>query len=148
MNGLIKIDVAAALFGNRKSVSQLFEMAEGGSLTEKALLWVFDLSNGEVRRDLRFWAPEIEARVSADASKHNKYCGWELDWVIAKIVPVTINEYRAGQVDLMFQIRPRTRIDFGEELNGNKRNGANTYQRENLVKFLTTRWLGQRVAAK
>jgi hypothetical protein len=143
---LVKIDVAAADLD--KSVKALFEMADGGTLIERALQWVFDFSNGDAcrigqhRRDLRFWRPEILARASKDVSLHNKYRGWQLDWVLARILPPKRLNFHAGEVDQLFQLRPRTRIDFGEELNGKIAGGRNFYTRDVLVKFLTGRWIG------
>lgn len=144
---LVKIDVAAHI--TRKPVRVLFEMADGASLLDTALIWVFDLSNdlesqnsrgGAHRRELRFWEPELQARASADVSKHRKYCGWELDWVIAKILPEKRMTFHAGEVDQLFQIRPRTRIDFAE-LNGDMKAGRNFYPRADLAEFLKRRWI-------
>jgi len=138
---LVKIDVAAADLG--KSVNTLFEMAEGGTLIERGLLWVFDFSNGDTdRRDLRFWRPEILVCANKDVALHTKFRGWELDWVLARILPVKRTNFHAGEVNQLFQLRPRTRIDFGEELNGKMKGGCNFYSRAVLVKFLTARWLG------
>lgn len=145
---LVKIDVAAAESG--WSVKELFTLAEGSTLTEKGLAWVFDMANdlaaanskgGSHRRDLRFWLPEIQARTSKDTSIQSKYNFWQLSWVLNKILPEKREHFHAGEVDALFQIRPRTRIDFNE-LNGGIQGGRNFYSREALVKFLTTRWLG------
>jgi hypothetical protein len=144
VNGLIKIDVAAHLLN--KPVATLFDMAEGASLTERALRWVFDLSSGEIRRDLRFWTDEVNARASADASKHLKHCGWELDWVLAKLLPETRQNFHAGEVDQLLQIRPRTRIDLLESAGVVA--GRNFYDRAMLVKFLTSRWIGTAIEQK
>src|ERR1019366_4865842 len=138
---LVKIDVAAADMD--KSVKMLFELAEGGTLIEHGLQWVFDLSNGATeRRDLRFGRPELLVRASDDAALHNKYRGWQLEWVLARILPVRRINFHAGEVDRLFQLRPRTRIDFGAELNGEMKGGRNFYARPVLVEFLNNRWLG------
>jgi hypothetical protein len=138
---LVKIDVAHHITG--MSVRQLFEMADGGTLLHKALLWVFDFSNGEQeqRRELRFWRPELEARAEEDPRRHHKFAGYELDWVLNRILPPKIENFQAGLVDDLFQIRPRTRIDFGAELNGEMTRGRNFYAREVLVAFLAGRHL-------
>jgi hypothetical protein len=145
-SALVKIDVAAHI--TRKPVPVLFAMADGGDLVDRALLWVFDLSNGEqgARRELRFWEPELQTRANPDPTKHNKYCGWELDWVIKKVLPEKRAAFHAGEVDYLFQIRPRTRIDF-TELNGEMKQGRNFYSRQVLADFLTRRWLHSRPTA-
>ena len=159
---LVKIDVAAARLG--WSAAKLFDLADGGAVTasnlfEKGFVWVFDLANdlasqngrcGSHRRDLRFWWPEIEARASDDTSKHGKFSSYEIEWVINKILPVKRQNFHAGEVDQMFQIRPRTRIDLHAELfplsaAAGERAGVrcpNFYPRAALVNFLQRRWLG------
>lgn len=146
---LVKIDVAAAQLG--WSVGKLFDLVDGGTLLEKGFGFVFDLSNdlsskngprGSHRRDLRWWFPEVLARASRDTSRHGKYTFWEIGWVLNQIVPEKRATFHAGEVDQLFQIRARTRIDFGAELNGMPgRGSANFYPREVLVAFLTRRWL-------
>lgn len=136
---LVKIDVAADLIG--RPVPQIFDLVDGGSLLEKGLAWVFNLANdikGD-RRDLRLWRPELEARRDGDSSKYSLY---RIDWVIARILPETRDRLHAGEVDQLFQIRPRTRIDFGPELNGVMLNGRNFYSRIVVAEFLKHRWLG------
>jgi hypothetical protein len=144
---LVKIDVAAADLN--KSVKSLFDMADGGTLMERGLQWVFDFSNGNTdRRDLRFWRPEVLVRASKDVALHNKYNGWQLDYVLARILPVRRINFHAGEVDRLFQLRPRTRIDFGAELNGEMKGGRNFYARPVLEQFLRARWLGVEVKAE
>ncbi len=138
---LVKIDVAAATLGWH--VGKLFDLADGGTLLDKPFMWVFNLANnaeGE-RRDLRWWLPEVMARASADPSKHDKYCGWELDWVLAQVLPPRIKNFQAGAVDQLFQIRPRTRIDLHHELAGVKGSSGHSYERAALAAFLSRRWL-------
>ncbi len=141
---LVKIDVAAADLG--RSVTQIFELVDGGTLLETGLVWVFNLANdaSTTRRDLRFWREELLARAAqrAGGSHPGKYGHWELDWVIARILPVKRTQFHAGEVDQLFQIRPRTRIDFGAELNGEMKDGRNFYARPVLAEFLKRRWLG------
>lgn len=139
---LVKIDVAAASLG--WSAAKLFDLVDGGTLLEKGFAWVFNLANDPTgdRRDLRFWFPEVQARANADTSGHGKFSNYEIDWVIAKVLPEKRQHFQAGEVDQLFQIRPRTRIDLHVELNGNLWNGAHTYRRDNLAAFLRRRWLG------
>jgi hypothetical protein len=140
---LVKIDVVAATLG--VGVRRIEALVDGDDVFERGLLWVFDLANDRsaaTRRELRFWWRESQQRLVADVSKQHKYANWELDWVIAQILPVRRKFFQAGEVDQLFQIRHNTRIEFGRELNGNLQNGANTYERANLATFLARRWLG------
>jgi hypothetical protein len=140
---LVKIDVACADL--QVGVRVIERMVDGGDLVTRGLVWVFDLANDHYsssRRELRFWRTELLARASKDSTKQHKYGNWELDWVIAQILPTRRKTFQAGEVDQLFQIRHNTRLAFGAELNGNLRNGANTYDRENLASFLRRRWLG------
>jgi len=141
---LVKVDVAAADLG--WPARKVFAAADGGDLVTRGLAWVFDFSNGaeHARRELRFWRPELLAHAKFDYPFRN----WELDWVIAKILPRTRTNFHAGEVDQLFQIRHNTRLELDAELNGDKRNGANTYSRTNLAAFLTRRWLGTLAAQK
>ena len=140
---LVKIDVAAADL--QLGIRRVEAMVDGGDLVTRGLVWVFDLANDHIagsRRELRFWRAELLARASKDSTKQFKYSNWELDWVVAQVLPTRRKTFQAGEVDQLFQIRHNTRLAFGAELNGNKLNGANTYQRENLAAFLRRRWLG------
>lgn len=128
-----------------QSISTLFDRADGASLTESALMWVFDFSNGAgQRRDLRFWLPEIQAKAGLlQGCGENEFERYELATVIARILPKSRANFHAGEVDQLFQIRPRTRIDF-TELNGAMKSGRNFYSRLALANFLRNRWLGLR----
>lgn len=137
---LVKIDVAAAALG--WSAAKLFDLVEGGSLLEPGFEWVFNLANdvhGE-RRDLRWWWQEIEERrAEREEGKSKRY---ELREVIDQILPVKRTNFHAGEVDQMFQIRPRTRIDLHDELSVSQRDGHNFYSRYSLAAFLRRRWVG------
>ena len=139
---LVKIDVAAADLG--KSVAMIFDLVEGSYLLEPGLVWVFNLANNAAgaRRDLRFWRPELTARAQGAGQSPTAYGRYEIDWVIARILPEKRSQFHAGEVDQLFQIRPRTRIDFGAELNGELKEGRNFYARPVLAQFLKRRWLG------
>ena len=142
---LVKIDVAAAHLG--WSAAKLFDLVDGGTLLEKGFAWVFNLANdahGE-RRDLRFWWPEIEARAKVRAGlsgSSGKLASYEIEWVIARILPEKRVNFHAGELDQIFQIRPRTRIDLHAELCGTLNGGRNFYPRPALAAFLQRRWLG------
>ena len=138
---LVKIDVAAAHLG--WSASKLFDLVDGGTLIDTGFVWVFNLANdlsGE-RRDLRWWWPEVEAR----AVGNTKFYGYQIDWVIKRILPEKRVNFHADEVDQLFQIRPRTRIDLHAELSGTQSaapGGRHFYARTDLADFLKRRWLG------
>ena len=135
---LVKIDVAAADLG--RSAARVYELADGGVKRDKGLLWVFNLANDlNARcRDLRFWRPELIARVQMD----DRYDRWEIGQVIANILPETREKFHAGEVDALLQIRPNSRIAYGAELKGEKSAGRNSYSHAALAEFLQRRWLG------
>jgi hypothetical protein len=141
---LVKIDVAAARLG--WSAAKLFDLVDGGTLIERGFVWVWNLANDPtgIKRDLRFWWPEIDMRASLDTSKHRRFTNYELEWVINKILPASRTNFHAGEVDELFQIRPRTRIDLHDEICGTKLSGRNSYTRDILAAFLERRWLHQR----
>lgn len=136
---LVKIDVAAFDLG--KPASQIINLVDGGSLSEVGLLWVFNLArnrNGS-RRELRFWRPELAARATGRAAQFHSQ---DIRQTIAQILPGDRQRFNAGDVDALFQIRPRTRLDFGAELPGHLDAGRNTYARRDLESFLIRRWIG------
>lgn len=139
-SALVKIDVAAADLG--KSAQQVFDLVDGASLSEAGLLWVFNVARNPAgcRRELRFWRPELQARVAGQAAKYHRQT---IQWVLSEILPGTRQTFNAGDVDRMFQIRPRTRLDFGRELPGRRVAGRNVYPRQPLELFLNRRWLGR-----
>jgi len=136
---LIKIDAAAAVLG--KSAPQIFDLLEGGSLSEAGLLWVFNLAHNRAgtRRDLRLWLPELKACV---AGQPRQYHSQDIRQTLAQILPGNRQRFNAGDVDCLFQIRPRTRLDFGTELPGYRVAGRTIYARSALESFLIRRWLG------
>jgi hypothetical protein len=136
---LVKIDVAAAALG--WGADKLFDLVDGGSLLERGFAWVFNLANDAEggRRDLRFWFPEIQARAKGNDRQYSFY---EIEWVIVRILPEKRVNFHAGEVDQMFQIRPRTRIDLHDEICGRLDGGRNFYSRKALAEFLRRRWLG------
>lgn len=146
---LVKIDVAAACLG--KSATHLFGLAEGGFLGEPGLEWVFNLANDPEakRRDLRFWLPELQTRTNQPSNHPTIQPSiLDLEAVVAQILPLKRQNFHAGEVDQLLQIRPRTRIDFGEELGGTKQAGRNFYERDMLAAFLRRRWLGAQIVIK
>jgi hypothetical protein len=136
---IVKIDVAAADLGI--SVRRIELLVDGGLSHEIGFQWVFNLANDLSARcrDLRFWRNELLARVQGDAEKYGR---WKIGQVIANILPESRENFPAGTVDELFQIRPPTRIAFGAELNGKKQAGRNSYSRPMLAAFLKRRWLG------
>jgi len=137
---LVKLDVAAARLG--WSAVKLLSLADEGTLLEPGFIWVWNLANnlqGD-RRDLRFWWDEVVARdEGGDVGEGHDL---SLDQVIEKILPIRRTTFHAGEVDSMFQIRHRTRLDYGLELNGGLVKGRTLYPRETLAAFLRRRWLG------
>jgi len=135
---LLKIDVATVITG--QSINVLYERAEGTGDLESALVWVFDFSRGASRRDvirahrrdLRFWHSEL---TGADVKKLT------LEQVLETILPSSKKTFQAGEVDHLFQLRPRTRLDLCG-LEGELKGGRNSYTREKLAGFLQDRWIG------
>jgi hypothetical protein len=136
---LVKIDVAAAVLG--KSAPQVFDLVEGGSLSEAGLLWVFNFARNLAgrRRDLRVWLPELKARV---AGQPRQYHSQDIRRTLDQILPGGRQRFNAGDVDGLFQIRHRTRLDYGDELPGNRVAGRTVYGRAALESFLARRWIG------
>lgn len=139
---LVKIDVASADLG--LTVRRIEQMAEGIDLRSGALVWVFDFAvdgKGGARRDPRFWRPELLAAAGEDGAQQKKFVGYELEWVIAKILPVKRSKFYAGEVDQLFQTRPCTRLRYGD-MPGELSSGRHVYARATLVDFLRRRWMG------
>jgi len=136
---LVKIDVASATLGQPARL--MFDLIDGPSQGEAALLWVFNLARDLAgrRRDLRFWMPELAAHAARQPDKYNNH---GLREVIAEILPGERQSFNAGNVDLMFQIRPRTRLDYGAELPCQRVAGRSVYARAGLEAFLCRRWIG------
>jgi len=136
---LVKIDVAAADTG--LSVRRIEQLVDGGTTREKGFMWVFNLANdlNSRCRDLRFWRPELLARVQGEADKYGR---WGIEQVIVSILPETREKFHGVEVDQLFQIRPPTRIAYGAELNGKREGIGNLYSRTMLAEFLERRWLG------
>lgn len=138
---LVKIDVAVVEL--RRSVRAIYQLAEGGSKMDKALCWVFDFSQAShgKRRDLRFWYPELQARSSADAARRHCYDGFQLDWVIKRILPASRPSFSAGEVSEWFQIRHNTRAELlpADDIIG----GRAFYGRQTLAGFLQQCWVGE-----
>lgn len=134
---LVKLDVAAATLG--WSAVKLLSLADEGTLIEPGFEWVFNLANnldGE-RRDLRFWFSEVLARKSEIRKAESR----NLQSVIDEILPLNRKHFHAGEVDALFQIRHRTRIDLHGELAGRMESGRNFYARTALAAFLKNRWI-------
>ena len=147
MIALVKIDVAAVDLN--RSARQVFDLVIGGTLLEPGLTWVFNLANdpADSRRDLRFWRPELQQRRTGSGPQvgADDVSLLPLEEVLARILPVTRTNFAAGEVDQMFQIRPRTRIDFGMELAGQMRGTGRFYSRAALAEFLRRRHIGHGV---
>ena len=140
---LVKVDVASADLG--RTAKDIFDLVDGGSLLEPALVWVFDLSpragRGYNRRELRFWRGELGAREQGRAEELR---GLEIDAVIERILPEGRTRLTAGELDLLWQLRPRTRLDMNRQLARRRRRlyARKDYPREVLTAFLKRRWLG------
>ena len=138
-SALVKVDVAAADLG--RSIPDIFDLVDGGMAAEAGIMWAFDLARhpGRQRRNLRCWRPELLARAGGDSGKYHRQ---PVSWVVAQILPETRQTFQAGEVDRLFQIRPRTRIDLHPELKGVMGGGRHTYARPHLESFLLRRWVG------
>lgn len=138
---LVKIDVAAVDL--KHGVPSIQKMVDGGDLLLPGLVWVFNVARDLNSRDreLRFCRLELQG-VSFNPPR-NPYARHKLGEMIALILPEGINNFQAGQVDDLFQLRPRTRIDLHEEICGKLISGRNSYSRTVLASFLRRRWLGR-----
>lgn len=137
---LVKIDVAAALL--RLSAPALFELVEGSAKAHRrALVFVFNVAKrmGHRRRDLRFWLPEVQAHAQGEPGR---FAVLELPDVIERILPLRRSGFSAGELDQLFQLRRRTRIDLQRELVGELGAAGYRYQRPTVAAFLERRWLG------
>jgi hypothetical protein len=142
LSQLVKIDVAALGLG--KSAQQIFDLVDGGTVSEVGLFWVFNLATDPAghRRELRFWRPELAAREGGNASR---YHGENIDWVISQILPGNREVFHAGEVSALLQIRHNTRRGYGLQLPGRLVQCRNIYSRPALERFLRQRWLGNTV---
>lgn len=134
---LVKIDVAT-VFLNRPT-KHVFNLVDGGAVSEAGLLWVFNVARNPagVRRDLRFWLPELKARTEAEPSQYHRH---DIQWVIAQILPESRTNFQAGEVDRLFQVRHSRRLEMFES--AGLAAGRNFYSRPMLADFLKCRWLG------
>jgi hypothetical protein len=149
---LVKVDVVSALLG--WPVKKLYSLVDESSMGNQGFAWVFNLARDPQggRKDLRWWWPEIQARISPDARENRRYAFYQLEWVINRIVPDNRRHYAAGEVDRLFQIRPPTRFNLHAELFGPAETGRcavaggpsqemNQYSRAALAEFLERRWV-------
>jgi hypothetical protein len=148
---LVKIDVVSALLG--WPAKKLYALVDESSLKDRGFAWVFNLARDPQggRQDLRWWWPEIQARLSPDGKENRRYAFYELEWVINRIVPANRPQYPAGEVDRLFQIRPPTRNNMQAELTGatfrrdalsnDPISGGCLYPRAALAEFLERRWI-------
>jgi len=139
MYTLVKVDVASVYLGI--SVRKSFDLADGGSANEPGLLWVWNLAHNISgnRRDLRFLRAELVARGKGQDAE---FRAMTLETVIDQVLPARREGFYGGQLDQAFQIRPRTRLDFGPELPGVRAGSGHWYRRTALAEFLKRRWLG------
>jgi len=137
---LVKIDVAVVQM--HRSVRAIYGMAEGGTRLDKALCWVFDFSRGNrcTRRDLRFWYPELMARGGTDDARRYGYSGFQLEWVIKRILPESRQRFSAGEVSEWLQIRHNTRAALLPADGWANRRAY--YLRQTLAGFLRQCWVG------
>jgi len=149
---LVKIDVVSALLG--LPVKKVHVLVDESYFGNRGFAWVFNLAldpQGE-RKDLRWWWPEIQARMNPDAKENRRYAFYQLEWVINRIVPGNRPHYPSGEVDRLFQISPQTRIRLHAEffgpvetahcdVPGNLPQGGSLYPRTALVEFLERRWI-------
>lgn len=142
---LVKIDVAAVDL--HKSIPEILRMVDGGDLVLPGLVFVFNVARDPASRDreLRFWREEL---LAVDfAARQNPCARVPFDKALRRILPERITNFHAGQVDELFQLRPRTRIDLHGELRAAGANGGrHFYARTDLAAFLQRRWLAKTLA--
>jgi hypothetical protein len=149
---LIKVDVVSVLLG--WPTKKLYSLVDESAVRERGFAWVFNLARDPQggRKDLRWWWPEIQARLSPDSKENKRYSFYQLPWVINRIVPDARLQYTAGEVDRLLQIRPHSRLNLHAELLGATDAGsdpipvstfleANCYPRAALARFLERRWI-------
>jgi hypothetical protein len=84
----------------------------------------------------------LQAHANPDTAQQRKFSNYEMEWVINKILPPARKSFHAGELDQLFQLRPRTRIDLHAEICGTLLSGRNSYARAVIADFLRRRWLG------
>jgi len=141
---IVKIDYVAARLN--WGTDKVFELVDGETLLDRGFLWVFNLAKEPkvMRRDLRFWAEEIEARKADLMDQGNRAPALALlsvSEVIGRILPESRTSFHPGEIDQLFQIRRRTRIDLHADLVGDRVGGMNFYDRQCLASFLESRWV-------
>ncbi|HTB85776.1 MAG TPA: hypothetical protein VK742_19185 [Candidatus Sulfotelmatobacter sp.] len=145
---LVKVDVVSALLGWQ--VKKLYSLVNESSTKDRGFAWVFNLACDPQagRQELRWWWPEIQARISPDGKEHGRYAFFQLEWVINRIVPANRPHFPAGEVDRLLQIRPQTRLSLhaewfgpGETARCAVPGGPPLYPRTPLAEFLERRWI-------
>lgn len=135
LNPLTDAD-GVALF-TRKSIPEIYAMADGGDLLGGRYLWVWNVATdprGDIRA-LRFWLGEVIAPKRQSVLS--------LDQVLNCILPPKRREYPPGAVRQLLQIRHNTLMGLQAELQGVSRGGAGYfYPRTGLEEFFQRRWLG------
>ena len=145
-NGLITVGGVRALTGC--GYDEIFTRVDGSDLILKPLVWVFDFASTwpeNEKRDLRFWRAEVEALPDAgleNGGRHAVTGHWEIEWVVARILPPARTTYPAGDVVKLFCLNRSTLKKLRPQMAGQLATGGSTYTRAGLAAFLTARWLG------
>lgn len=129
---LVKVDVAARELG--LAPKRIMEMAQGGTLTEGSLIWVFNLARADARRiDYRFWLGELMCKAN-----NVPFPTRTLDEAMNCICPPSVANWHAGRIIEEFQFRDSTLLRVREEIG----QPLGMIPREKLVTWLKQRWLG------
>jgi hypothetical protein len=95
------------------------------------LLWVFDVSSGNVNRDLRFW--------SREATAPEKCYRFSLQQVVDLILGQKKN-FRSAEIERQWILSAQTMMRLRRA--GEFRGGKGILTRDSLADFLRRRWIG------
>lgn len=135
---LVGADTVASVRGI--TIEKVYELVDGG-LGDEKLLWVWDMSSGgRDRRNLRFWAREINEPRTTDRLT--------LENVVQLIIPRRtaikgqFDGLRNWEIVSLFRLEKPQVISLREELKADLRDDGVYYPRPALEDFLRKRWCG------
>jgi hypothetical protein len=135
-NILVCVNTAAVLLRQRADL--VYEMADGGTLLEGSLTWVFDLSargSAGVNRDLRFFLGELLAPATAR--------NLTLPRVLDCILPPAVANFQSGRVERLLGLRKQSIMRLRDQMGGQRSFNTTYFPRQKLAEFLASRWLGR-----
>ena len=133
---LALVPVAVAVEKTTLRPDQVYALADGADLLQPGFLWVWDLSvDRNIKRELLYWLPELEAR--------EMFAKANLETIIELILPKTRTQFHSGELLRMFFISRPTLIKLRSELHGTLTGSRNCFfPRVAVAEFLRRRWLG------